>query len=210
MVAAHSELELGVAPLKLGIIFSLLFLKESERPVLATVYDPRIPGIQNIQAKHWRSMKSQDGYLAKVFPEPPLVAFKRQRNIRDHIIRAKVPVQAPIYPKREMKGMTKCWKCSICPYITEGSSIKIVNKPNWGINKRVNCDSFNVVYLIECNIETCKKRYVGETERRLKDRLADHRGYATNKVVAQPTGAHFNLPGHSVANLRVTILEEVK
>ena len=74
--------------------------KESERPVLAIVYDPRIPGIQNIQAKHWRSMKSQDEYLAKVFPEPPLVGFKRQRNIHDHIIRAKVPVQAPIYPKR--------------------------------------------------------------------------------------------------------------
>ena len=109
-----------------------------------------------------------------------------------------------------MKGMTKCGKCSICPYITEGKSIKVENKPNWGINKKVNCNSFNVVYLIECNIETCKKRYVGETERRLKDRLADHRGYVTSKVVTQPTGAHFNLPGHSEANLRVTILEEVK
>ena len=51
---------------------------------------------------------------------------------------------------------------------------------------------------------------LGETERRLKDRLADHRGYVTSKVVTQPTGAHFNLPGHSVANLTVTIIEQVK
>ena len=44
----------------------------------------------------------------------------------------------------------------------------------------------------------------------MKDRLADHRGYVTSGVVTQPTGAHFNLPGHSVANLTVTILEKVK
>ena len=155
-------------------------------------------------------MKCQDQYLAKVFPEPPLVGFRRQRNLKDHIIRAKVPPQAPPYPKREIKGMSKCGKCSICPFIREGKSIKIQNKPNWSINKRVDCDSTNIVYLIECNIETCKKRYIGETHRRLKDRLADHRGYVTSQVVTQPTGAHFNLPGHSVADLRVTILEQVK
>ena len=155
-------------------------------------------------------MKCQDEYLSQVFPEPPLVGFRRQRNLRDHIIRAKVPTPAPQYPQRERKGMTKCGKCNICPFIKEGKSIKIENKPSWSLNKRVNCDSFNVVYLIECNIDTCKERYVGETERRLKDRLADHRGYVTSKVVTQPTGAHFNLPGHSVANLTVTIIKQVK
>ena len=86
----------------------------------------------------------------------------------------------------------------------------IPNKPKWSINKRVDCNSSNIIYLIECNIDTCKERYIGETERRLKDRLADHRAYVTSKVVTQPTGAHFNLPGHSVANLTVTILEKVK
>ena len=104
----------------------------------------------------------------------------------------------------------RCGKCSICPFIREGTSIKIQNMPNWSINKRVDCNSSNVVYLIECNIETCKERYIGETNRKLKDRLADHRGYVTSGVVTQPTGAHFNLPGHSVANLTVTILEKVK
>ena len=147
--------------------------------------------------------------MAKVFPEPPLVGFKRQRNIKDHIIRAKVPAAPPPYPKREHKGMTKCGKCGLCPFVKEGS-IKIANKPNWGINKKVNCDSTNVVYLIECKIDNCKERYIGETDRRLKDRLADHRRYVTSKVVTQPTGAHFNLPGHSVADLTVTILEQVK
>ena len=40
--------------------------------------------------------------------------------------------------------------------------------------------------------------------------MADHRGYVTNKIVEKATGAHFNLPGHSLANLTITILEQVK
>ena len=117
--------------------------KETSRPVLATLYDPRLPALQNIQDKHWRSMKNQDQYLAQVFPEPPLVGFRRQRNLKDHIIRAKVPAPAPQYPKRERKGIVRCGKCSICPFIREGTNIKIQNKPNWSINKRVDCNSTN-------------------------------------------------------------------
>ena len=42
----------------------------------------------------------------------------------------------------------------------------------------------------------------------LKSRLAQHRGYVQNNIEA--TGQHFNLPGHSLADLMVTILEQVK
>ena len=40
--------------------------QEERRPVFALTYDPRLPPIQNIQAKHWRSMISQDPYLNEV------------------------------------------------------------------------------------------------------------------------------------------------
>ena len=50
----------------------------NRRPVFAVTYDPRLPNIQNIQAKHWRSMASQDPYLSEVFEQPPLTAFRRQ------------------------------------------------------------------------------------------------------------------------------------
>ena len=57
------------------------------RPVFAVKYDPRLPSIQSIQSKHWRSMINQDPYLSEVFPKPPLTAFKKQRNIRDILIK---------------------------------------------------------------------------------------------------------------------------
>ena len=42
----------------------------------------------------------------------------------------------------------------------------------------------------------------------LKYRLADHRGYITNGVISQSTGAHFNLPGHSLADFSAIIVEQ--
>jgi len=67
-----------------------------------------------------------------------------------------------------------------------------------------------VVYLLECEKENCNQKYIGETGRQFKFRLADHRGYITNKIESKATWAHFNLPGHSLANMKATILEQVK
>ena len=52
-------------------------------------------------------------------------------------------------------------------------------------------------------------KYVGETRRILKFRFAEHRGYVNNQEDT-PTGEHFNSPGHSLADMTVTILEKVK
>ena len=64
--------------------------------------------------------------------------------------------------------------------------------------------------MIECNIDKCRKRYIVETRRAIKNRLADHRGYVVNNHINKATGAHFTLPGHSLANMRCTVLEQVK
>ena len=72
------------------------------------------------------------------------------------------------------------------------------------------CNNYNIIYLIEFNKDNCKQRYIGESKRPLRHRLAEHRGYIVNRHIDKATGAHFTSPGHSVSNLTVTILEEVK
>ena len=184
--------------------------QNDKRPVFALTYDPRLPAIQSIQAKHWRSMVGQDPYLSEVFEQPPLTAFRRQRNIRDHLIRAKVPSDPKPYPERIQRGMKKCGKnCTACPYIKEAKSLRI-NQNEWKINQSLNCEISNCVYLIECKKDNCDMKYVGETKRMLKFRLADHRGYINNQDETQATGKHFNSPGHSLADLSITVLEKVR
>ena len=150
--------------------------KHTRRPVFSVTYDPRLPNLPEMQRRHWRSMTIQDEYLESVFPEPPLVAFKRQKNLSDFLIRAKLPPSPGTHEKRKLNGMKKCNKCIICPYITEGKSVKGRNF-EWAINRSINCTSGkNIIYMIECNKENCKQRYIGETKFDLKTRISQHLG----------------------------------
>ena len=60
------------------------------RPVYVVSYDPMLRDIPKILNKHWRSTCVTDQYFKEVFPDPPMTAFKRQRNIKSFMIRAKV------------------------------------------------------------------------------------------------------------------------
>ena len=82
----------------------------------------------------------------------------------------------------------------------------------WKNNKSVNCETGNCVYVLECEErkKKKKKKYIGETGRMLWALLSDHHGYINQQIVSVTTGDPFNLPGHSLANLKVYILEAVK
>ena len=180
----------------------------SKRPIFVVTFDPRLPNIPNTLKRHWRAMVAQDPYLAEVFPLHPLTAYKRQKNIKDIVVRAKV------YQKnrkqRNLKGMAKCnAPCTACPFILEGSNINKSGK-SWKIQKNVNCNSENVVYMIECQKENCRQKYIGQTERKMSERFSEHRGYVNRKIISQPTGQHFNSPGHSISDMKVTVIEKIK
>ena len=86
---------------------------------------------------HWISMTSRDIYLSKVFKRPPLIAFKRQKNLRENLIKAKVPDNQKRYHKRNLKGMSKCEQnFTSCPYIQE-RKIEKMNQTEWQISKKV-------------------------------------------------------------------------
>ena len=64
--------------------------EKNQRTVFAITFDPRLPSISGIVKKHWRTMV-KDPHLAETFPSPPLVAYRRPPNIRDKLVRSKVP-----------------------------------------------------------------------------------------------------------------------
>ena len=183
--------------------------QQTKRPVFAVTHDPRLPSVSNLQAKHWRAMVSRNQYLKEVFPAPALTAYRRQPNLRSYLIRAKVSKGR--YPTRNQRGMKKCNRqdCTACPYVLECKDIKINGIP-WKINKSLNCNSHNLVYAIICKKEHCKQTYIGETKRLLKFRLSDHRGYVNTMDRQQATGQHFTSAGHSLADLAIVAIEQVK
>ena len=153
-------------------------------------------------------MVSNDPHLKEVFPLPPLVAYKRPPNIKDKLIRAKVPENVATRPKRLLPGMHKCNNYPICPYVQVGKCVKSsATHDTIPINTHVTCQTQNIIYCITC--KKCRKQYVGESDRTLQKRFSDHRGYVTNQHFNQATGEHFNLKGHKLADMQVTILEKV-
>ena len=170
-------------------------------------FDPRLPKVNEIVQKHWRSSKVFDPFFAQVFPKSPIIAYKKPKNLIELLIRAKIPDQIKVN-KREIKGMKKCSKfCSMCPFVKEAKEISNANF-TWQIRQKYNCESENVVYFIECRKDNCKEIYIGETKRKIRLRHSKHRNYISNNE--QATCIHFNLPGHSASDMQILILEQIR
>ena len=95
-------------------------------------------------------MTNQNPYLQDVFLQPPLVSFKRRKNLKDKLVRAKVSKDIKIKTNRSLKGMKKCgFQCTAFPYINETKEI-YSSTWKWNITKDVDCETSNCVYMIEC------------------------------------------------------------
>ena len=182
--------------------------KSSDRAVFVVRYDPGLPSITKIVHKHWRSMTS-DPHMKAIFPKPPLIAYKRPMNIRDKLIRARVPPPPSNRPTRVKNGMFKCNKpCSICPYVKVQKSVKsTTNTTSVELHKHHTCNDENICYIIECG--KCQQQYIGETEFTVRQRFLQHRGYVRREETGQATGNHFSLPGHSMADMTISVLERI-
>ena len=154
-------------------------------------------------------MVKVDPHLAEVFPLPPLTAYRRPENIKNKLIRSKIPKES-LREKRILPGMKKCPKnCAICPYVAQGKTVKSnATSHTHDIETAVNCQSSNIVYCISCL--HCNMQYIGETGNTLAKRFGQHKGYVRNRQLEQATGFHFNQRGHNMADMKVTILEKIR
>ena len=123
--------------------------KSINKTVFVVIFDPRFPSLTRIVNKHYRTM-IQDPHLKEVFSEGFIIAYKRPRNIRQLLIKAKVP-PPQTKPKRQLSGMKKCKGCVTCPFVTTGKTIKATaSNFRVDINVPVDCNTSNVIYCIEC------------------------------------------------------------
>ena len=107
-----------------------------------------------------------DSWMLEVFPEPPMVAFRRPTNLREKLICAKLPPTGR--PNRKVKGMKKCGRN--CPYIKEGKVVRCSKTfKNVEVNSQCNCKTENVIYIVTC--KKCSMQYIGKTERSLDERV---------------------------------------
>ena len=87
--------------------------KASERMPLVVNFHPALSGIGRV-IESLLPILHASGDVKKVFPDKPMETYKRPRNLKDELVRAKV--------RRENdseKGIKKCGKprCQICVFV---------------------------------------------------------------------------------------------
>ena len=194
----------AVGALDRNKILQKVVKKSNERIVLALTYHPKLPSVPQILKKHSRTL-TKDNKMLKIFPTPPMVAYKQPPNLKSVLCRAKLPKNS--HPKRRLLGMKPCSKpCNVCPYIKTTKTIySNQTKQSYNLNGLFTCQTTGVIYLTSCL--KCKKQYVGQTGRRFSQRMMEHLQCIYHKKEA--TGIHYSSPNHSHSDFTVQVIEKV-
>ena len=127
-------------------------------PIVLT-YNLTNPDIIGLVTKFWPILQtSVKGAI--LFKDPPVRAYRRSPNLRDHLVKAALKSNTPKtipYPQQFCKKQD----CQTCKFIKRRDKLPQNNR-EYKLAKDVNCQTNNVVYLLECT--RCKKQYVGETK----------------------------------------------
>jgi len=184
--------------------------EKSDRIIFNLTYNPALPSISNILQKHWRAL-TQNRDMINIFPKPAMCGYRQPPNLKKMLCHAKVPPT----PERQLSrtcntiGLKQCGEahCIVCAHVNPSPVIiSSTNSKQAQNTERYTCNSTSVIYCISCTL--CHSQYIGQTKRRLKDRIKEHIGYVRSNK--NETGQHFNERGHTISHLKVQILEHVK
>ena len=154
-------------------------------------YHPDLPKARGIVDKHWSIIDSSD-HLSTVFPQKPIMAYRRPKSLKDHLVRARLkPDPTDDEPLGECKPCGRS-RCQTCRMITPSQTATSSSGARVKLKGDTNCRTQNVVYLISCG--KCGKQYVGETKGPLNIRMNGHRyDWRHKRFERSPTAEHFCL-----------------
>ena len=154
-------------------------LLDSVAFVLMTLISPVIH-------KTWRCNITNDNHcilytsdrLQRAVPETPILTYRRPRNLRDLIVRAKVPPLTGANSSPIQHGNFRCEtnRCVVCK---DHTFFTHSNNTSHCIGGNITCSTSNVIYFISCRV--CGIQYVRETRTSLKWRFYGHRSTVNTK-----------------------------
>jgi len=173
----------------------------------------------------WKTFIENNADLQQTFNNvTPQIVFKRDNTLANILIRAKfysnstnistttldntVRILAELNAESNNQFTVRpCQNatCKLCFNIKETDHfVSTVTNIQYEIINVMDCNTTNVIYLITCT--KCRKQYIGETKRKLKDRFHNHRSDIKLKKHTA-IAIHFNNILHSYSNITVTPIE---
>ena len=160
--------------------------------------------------KNWHLLHINPN-LAEIFRSPPILAFRRNKNLKD-IIGTKLIENDKVKRKFTSKIQGQCTPCSAnnrtlcCKQVVHTTTFRS-NQMNkiFQIYHSLNCKSKYAIYLLECT--KCKIHYVGKAETEFNIRLNNHQKDVW-KPDAIPASRHFSGKSHNFNTHAKFILTE--
>ena len=143
--------------------------------------------------KELQILLAPDKEHQKVFPNVSIVAFCNGKSLKDHLVRASLPIL------KSTLGSDPCGKrnCQVCQFIVNIDTFSpITTDEGFKINKdHLNSNSKKVVCLSEC--KKCKNPYIGKSQSKFRMRLNNYKSaYKSFKTKKRGTQKLFH--GHYV------------
>ena len=142
----------------------------NDRVPLICSWDERLPDLRRILRQYFPVLQSEAS-LEQCFTAPPLLSFRRPRNLRDSLVYG---TQKNTSAQDAPNGTQKCLhsRCLTCPIVHNITQIQ-TNSGLKHIRDRFTCDTSSLIYVITCS--KCNSVYVGETGQKLRERMNGHR-----------------------------------
>ena len=182
-------------------------------PILAVTYNKNLPNLKEAIDDNWNIL-SINPTIAPIFTEKPIIAFRRNTNLRQILCKHKLHNNRPIVVKPKKIG--RCRPClsrannKCCKQMT--NTTYVTNRKTgkkFHIFHKLNCKSKHVIYLIECAL--CNfKPYIGKSETASNLRTNNHRTDA-KKEDSIAVDKHFSSPGHNfTTHAKITLIEKLE
>ena len=186
--------------------------RDTLKPPLAKISDDKIPlvltfhpfnyKVRDVISRNFQILKNNSETSA-IFTDNPLISFRRNKNIRDNLVRSALRQNLPAPASTFSCSRARCYTCSLLNSATSISG----PKSNFVIRHNFTCTSSDIIYCI--SYSKCCKLYIGETGRRLSDRFAEHLRSVRNNDVDKPVARHFNAVNHSISDMKICAISPI-
>ena len=171
---------------------------------LIVTYSRTLPKLNQILRKHY-SILENDSSAKNIFSTPPRVVYRRPKNLKSYLVRAKLshkPSSGKIDGNSAPCGKPRC----LCCLQMKNTNLATSSATgfNFLIHGKYNCQSSNVVYLLECSI--CRKQYIGQTSTKFNIRINNHRSHCKSQDHLA-ISKHVNETNHKFSDFEFTILK---
>ena len=191
--------------------------KVNKRPVFVTRFSTSASKVIKTIRHNWHYIR-EDPTVGKFFPHYPIMAFKKNANLKRILVRARIkpddlthmgdiqlqlahqpitdlPIADLMHPPKNKISFCPIQRCFLHKYLSKSLRItSTTTNRSFRVRGQFTCNTKNVIYLIQC--KNCRKQYVGQTSTCIRHRISQH---VNNKSSTSSTvDQHFAIPGHTM------------